>query len=398
MSRNATASWSGYAHQGKIGFLVALRKLKALHGTNSNLSTYYISYETREDIAISENGDVIEVHQVKAFTSGTTIGSYTSALTAFEACNGGNFLHTVREIENWDNLTPGQNPRSVSRYLYGPAKNYCLLTEIDAVIDTEIEQLLTLTNHAQRNSAQWRKNVFADFLGALDKKIRIEHSTKQQANYNVSFTLDEISEITVNRGTRAIGILSSIKQQMYDAYVEFLVDLDNGQVIISAAKEKLISESIEHIYTLSDIDFEQFLRDINPHSTQGISFAQCVTTDEYFIKENFQAIFIECIREIDNSQFQQPDNTPPHYFKEKYYLLTSINSPRAHLQKCARRILLNDQATFTRFETDYIINENHSGELLHLASGLKDYDPNKFYIGKKVSFITKTDAINQLNI
>src|SRR6476661_9878610 len=60
MSRNATASWSGYAHQGKIGLLVAIRKLISLHGSDSDLSTFQIKYETQEDVSLIENGIPIQ--------------------------------------------------------------------------------------------------------------------------------------------------------------------------------------------------------------------------------------------------------------------------------------------------------------------------------------------------
>jgi len=74
MSRNATASWSGYNHQGKVGLLVALRKINSLFGTNPDLAEYVMEDGVQEGVKIQHLNTVIEVHRVKALTDGTTIG------------------------------------------------------------------------------------------------------------------------------------------------------------------------------------------------------------------------------------------------------------------------------------------------------------------------------------
>lgn len=397
MSRNATASWSGYSHQGKIGLLVALGKLNSLHGTNAMLADFTIGYETQEDVSLLHQGTPIEIHQVKAYNDSTTIGSYTSALLVFEDCQGGNFLHSICEITNWANLTIAQNPKNVTRYLYTNGLNYCPLADINDVIDSAIFLLLSNLNHPQSNNENWRLETFYNFLGVLDDKIRIEHETKAQVDYDIRFTLKEVYDIIVDRTAHRNGNLNSIKQKMYAAYLEFILDLDNQNIIITQDQESLISECIKSIYGLPDNEFEQFLRDINPHTTEGIKFETCVSTDEYFSKENFQAVFIECIRQVNNCLIQIIKKKPPHFFKDKYYILTSINSPAAHLAKCARQILKNDKVNFTSYETDFIINENHEGELGVIASILNDYDSDKFFSKKKMTFVKKDSIIPILN-
>lgn len=159
----------------------------------------------------------------------------------------------------------------------------------------------------------------------------------------------------------------------------------------------MILECIKTIYGLQNDEFEQFLRDINPHTTEGVKFETCVSTDEYFSKENFQAVFIECIRQVNNCLVQIIKKKPPHFFKGKYYLLTSINSPAINISKCARQILKNDKLNFNSYETDLIINENHEGELGLIASTLNDYNPDKFFSKKKMVFIKKDNVIPILN-
>ena len=82
MSRNATASWSGYSHQGNVGLLITLRKIRTLGG--DGLEGFHIEYETQEDVKLVRAAEVIEVHQVKAHVNGDTIGVYTGDFIGVE--------------------------------------------------------------------------------------------------------------------------------------------------------------------------------------------------------------------------------------------------------------------------------------------------------------------------
>ena len=78
--RNASASWSGYVHQGKVGFLVALRSLKdcIIKGEKSYLQ-YELKYENAEDFDITdESGKVLSRHQVKAKKNGIDRSDYNT--------------------------------------------------------------------------------------------------------------------------------------------------------------------------------------------------------------------------------------------------------------------------------------------------------------------------------
>ena len=79
-NRNATPSWSGYIHQGKVGFLVALRQLKkCIDDQVPNYENYVIRYENAEDFDIVDNNDkVISRHQVKAYIDGTSREQYST--------------------------------------------------------------------------------------------------------------------------------------------------------------------------------------------------------------------------------------------------------------------------------------------------------------------------------
>lgn len=77
-NRNATSSWSGYIHQGKVGFLVALRQLRQCIETGVSYEEYGIRYENAEDFdIIDNNGQVLSRHQVKAYTNGNEREAYS---------------------------------------------------------------------------------------------------------------------------------------------------------------------------------------------------------------------------------------------------------------------------------------------------------------------------------
>ena len=48
--RNATASWSGFSHQGLVGIYVALKELQTVRACD--YERYFIDYEKKEDFAI----------------------------------------------------------------------------------------------------------------------------------------------------------------------------------------------------------------------------------------------------------------------------------------------------------------------------------------------------------
>jgi hypothetical protein len=97
--RNATASWSWYLHQWKIGIFVALKKLFELINWKSDedeieriLGKWRIIYENAEDFDIQEKDDswpyvdsdwiwrVDSRHQVKAYKDGTAFSDYKNVL------------------------------------------------------------------------------------------------------------------------------------------------------------------------------------------------------------------------------------------------------------------------------------------------------------------------------
>ena len=59
--RNATSSWSGYNHQGKVGIFLALTELRKLLEKEEDHSTYKLIFEKNggEDVEICQSTRVI---------------------------------------------------------------------------------------------------------------------------------------------------------------------------------------------------------------------------------------------------------------------------------------------------------------------------------------------------
>ena len=94
-NRNATASWSGFSHQGQVGILIALRELQKDGIDKDNT---YVQFEKHEDVAIfiakKPQPEFVSVHQVKAYYSDGSEkkNKYKSVLNDdFEDGNDSNF-------------------------------------------------------------------------------------------------------------------------------------------------------------------------------------------------------------------------------------------------------------------------------------------------------------------
>lgn len=393
-SRNATASWSGYAHQGKIGLLVALRKMRSVNF--ANLAQYRLELETREDIKLADGANIVEVHQVKALASATTIGHYTAALMAFEAGPGDNYLHTICEVTNWTNLTAAQNPRSVSRYPYSSTRNFCSLMDIDNLIIEEIRSTLLLLVHPEAENVGWCRGCYNEYLALLDERIRIEHATKDQANYNVAFSLEEIRSLIVAPSAKREAKICAIRRELYGEYLNFIGQLDENGIVISAEHEGFVADLIRHVCLLDDNALESFLCRLFPATTHGKTLGTCELSHDFFVPDDFSSTFLLTVIQIQREKLHLEDGTFPHFKTDKNYLATALAKSEFKKRDTAKGILNNDKLNADRFETDYIINEHFSGSLNAIASRQIPRE-GSFMDEKELEFITRQDAVNLLN-
>lgn len=397
MSRNATASWSGYSHQGKVGLLIALRKIKALN--LDPLTGYTLELETQEDAKLMHGIDPIEVHQVKAKVGDAYISSYIPAIKKFEGCNGLNYLHTICEITNWNTLAQADNPAGVDRYPYTATRNFCPLAEIDQFILAEISAVLELYGHSECQNVGWCQGGFNEFLAVLDEKIRIEHATKAQADYQIVFTLDDLFNIITQIPTKYKSIVSAIRREIYEQYLFFINALeDQAFPSMTVDHEAFVISIIQQICLLDDQELENFLYQIFPSTTNGKKLSTCALTDDFFSSKAFTSTFLYTLILIDRQRLILEGGTYPHYKLNLNYLLSAIQETDVLKKVAARNILNNDKLNTVRYEADFIINESLSGKLSEIAGRVIPQTEGSLFAIRDITLITREDVINKINI
>ncbi|WP_126248003.1 ABC-three component system protein [Chitinophaga rhizosphaerae] len=393
-NRNATASWSGYAHQGKIGLLVGLRKANSANF--QNLGQYRIELETQEDVKLLDGNTIVEVHQVKAYTSGRTIGSYTDALANFEACLGENYLHTIREVTNWSDLTATQNPHNVLRYPYSTTQNFCSLYDIGDLIVDEIMATLSFLAHPEATNRDWCQGSFHEYLAFLDERIRIEHATKSKADYNVNFTLDEILNLISTPKTKHQAKINAVRREIYNEYLNLLNLLDENGMEMTQEHEAFVSDLIRRIFLLDDINLESLLCKLFPATTHNKTLATCELSHNFFLPTDFSNTFLRTVIQIQREKLILEDENFPHYKTNYNYLATALAKPEFYKGDAARGILKNDKLNIERYETDFIINEHITGKI-HDIARKQIARTGSFMDEKEIEFITRDNVVNLLN-
>lgn len=230
-NRNATASWSGYSHQGYVGIFVSLRDMRKLisEGKQDEFDLHFLEYENNEDVAISKQRagatkELLSVHQVKAYYSqGHLLSTYKLVFTGapiykldadgklskdsegkkietgnYESgqwCDSENFLHTVENINNWpinnDFSSVQGNPNNIKRFEYSPNVFFCGTDQISNLIITE---LISDDFHTGNHGAAGMSLKRITF--ELDLKIRNEHATKDsKSNYEIRFSFKDLLDI-----------------------------------------------------------------------------------------------------------------------------------------------------------------------------------------------------------
>lgn len=389
-TRNATASWSGFSHQGRIGLLLALKKIQEIE----DCSEYCIDYEQQEDVRILENENPIEVHQVKAYINKDTKGSYTDALKKFEACDGENYLHTIVNVRLWDELTAEENPEGVKLYEYNEGVFFCDLQDIENYILEEIGLLLEQQDHEQSENEAYQKEVYSKLLAELDEILRKAH---HRQDYEPRLALDRIKDIVINDPNTKRSQLFALRERLYSEFVEYIRVLEELDIPVSDKQEKYMRACIKSIYCLDDVNLEQFFRNINPHTTFNKKLPESLTTGDFFSGQSFSKIFLEVLHDVSKEELQLNRQNVPHYFKVVSYILTTIDQGGKLMPKVAMQIAENTDIDFSGFEAEYLITENYKGLLKDLAGKMKSYDSRKFFRPNEMKFIGKKEAIDKLN-
>jgi len=259
-NRNATASWSGYSHQGQVGLLIALRQIQQV----GDLDVHFVQFETHEDVAIYElqqdgNKRYISVHQVKAYYSaGNHLkNTYTDVLNGNFESGESRFLHTAVQINNWDDAdVPNANNVSLYTYNQNPITQYCGTTEIEGYIKAELRAVL-------QNTEPVIENAYHRLAFELDNRIRTEHQKASKALFDIKFTLREIDNIIRSQEQFQKRELLESRRLFYNTFIEVVSDVAFSQERIDLVQDSIIRD----INLMSDEQFLLFLQRLNLNET-----------------------------------------------------------------------------------------------------------------------------------
>lgn len=394
-NRNATASWSGYSHQGQVGLLVALRTIQV---PGLNLSTHFLQFETHEDVAIYEQSvggvpNYLSVHQVKAYYSdGNHLkNKYYDVLNgAFEPGNQ-KYLHVVVDVTDWD-TSPITNTNAVIRYTYAPNREYCDTTEIEEYIRIELRKFHG-ANEALVTSALHQLTF------QLDSKIREEHKKASKALFNIQFSLQEINDCARSLNLFNANELFTSRKLFYESFKDIIAT----ETIPQARIDDLTNNVIKQIYGLNDVNFLLFLQRLNLNEKpQSLNLSQ-VYYNHAGMKQVFFRMLIDVVDTTaiinDNSVKYKVINDPDNY------VLTAIIDEDRDKLTVVENIINNLKSQNLLWENHALINRNISGKLIDLNPKINEVlegeakadEHNKFMsFTQATKLVNREDAIQKL--
>lgn len=394
-NRNATASWSGFSHQGQVGLLVALREMRKIK--EDDYPSYYVDFENREDVSIykisGSKPKILSVHQVKAYYSdrNNQKNKYKDVLNnPFDAC-GNDFLHTVVEIDDWKTSTT-KYANSIKRFPYDKNIYHCDTTDIDKFIKKELKHFIG-KNEAKMELA------FNRIVYELDLKIRTEHKKKSKKLFDIKFSFHELNEYINDDQIIKKNNLFISRKFFYQMYVQAIKNDALDENRLDYIEKNIIIPIYEH---LSDEKFLSFLKHLNLNSSKMAIDYPHGNYNEMGFKDVFYPALIEIIG-VDPQLF---DNSVKYIKNTESFVLTTINQGGS-IKDVVKNIIENLEDMDILWDNHSLINEHHNGSLTPNNPSIKrnigQIDDNihedKYKINhpKENRLITKTNTINLLN-
>lgn len=393
-NRNATATWSGFAYQGQVGLLVALRKMQEINQVE--YSQYYLEYEKKEDVAIYKlegTPNYKSVHQVKAYYSGGDVKSkYKTALAEFDSC-GEDYLHTVMEVKDWD-TSATENPKDVKRYCYTDAQFHCGTHKIEGFL---IEELKKLSDGNEAKAKLFLQRLTYE----LDQKICQEHRTKRKVDYDVKFSFTEIMSLIENGELkRSESLIYEYRKAFYEIFAERIKNTNASDPHI----QRITEEVVEKIYNLKDDLFIRFLKFLdlceNPDRLKQVAFL--------FQKDGFRSVFFNVLLDVEKVSPSFKDGVVQYNVPNSSdtLVLTAIirEEENAYLDDMVTNIIENIRQLNVLWEGHQLINRHHTGKLIENHNTLKnlvikdEFKEEPFiYFSKKGGLIKREQAKEILN-
>lgn len=392
-NRNATASWSGYSHQGLVGILVAIKEIRRLiiEDRQNEFGIHFLEYENNEDVAISKEvmgsiKELLSVHQVKAYYSqGHLFNSYKSVFTGApiyqreadgklskdnddkkietgnydpgQWCNGLNYLHVVENIGNWpstDFSLVGGNPNNIKRFEYNANIFHCGTNQIDGYI---IDELRSVDFHADNEGLA--SMALNRLCFELDSKIRSEHATKSaKSEYEIKFSFEDLIEIINSNIDVSTNDIYICRKLFYDSYHEAK---KNSSLDVTELPE--IDKLIDQVYHgFSDDDFLLFIRRLslnrNPKHQNN--------THSVFNPDGLKQVFFKLLLNLSNIYPEIIKEEFTLHYSSLRYFLTTIIDETDEAKEVVQNILTNLDSHKLLWEKTFLINKEINGSFHEL--------------------------------
>ncbi|MEH7238091.1 ABC-three component system protein [Bacillus sp. JJ1562] len=313
-STDASPSWNGYNHQGKVGIFVVLKLINELKIDYDTCAIYELELEWLEDFSILKNGEYIALHQVKTYKE-TMPSKYKEAIWLLLAKTidipkiKNTYLHTTVPISNIDNLresilaykisekvetevdnegqekkksknywTPKQCKDHVlnsgryeeafdkfSLFSYGQSCLHCSMDEIEEKIKFQIKTL-----YKGVVTEQQLDRTYLHLLGLLDRHIRERHRDIQigKKDQKVPISFQEILKV-VQKNYELLSreyCIYLLRHEFNNITNQYIEDLEEEyQYSDDNVNKENLNRLINAVLELDDESFFKFCMKITPH-------------------------------------------------------------------------------------------------------------------------------------
>ncbi|MGX7024435.1 hypothetical protein [Vagococcus hydrophili] len=429
--RNASSSWSGFIHQGKVGFLVALRELKKCikcKSENENYEEYKIFYENAEDFDIvDDKNNVISRHQVKAYySSGEERESYSELfyiqtrkikevstenekikeeevieisgyqihsfdgkanILKVDVSENKRYVHVIKNVPDFyltkkeylDKYTENgkqkrkkytENESKIRLYPYSETEGFCPLSTED---DDKIKEYCC--------------TEIKEILKMLDSPLKETNKHPEDVYYKyVASILDNNIGTAHEKSIYPVISFEDIVNLITTEIAECDVYLTKNNLTyiwgeyklecIDAGYEESILEDMEllilELLSKEKEDFEQFIRKINPHEPTSkkisIIFNQTVLRNILFLLfEELNKFNFDSAAYIDKN--------------EETYRVSLISDIPAKVDQVIKKIIRSKETLRDSFDMNYLINQSISG--IPISDKINGLGPDKSKINYK---------------
>jgi len=383
--RNATASWSGYVYQGKVGILVGLKNISELFaadGSNieASLEGWQLAFETFEDFDIKSPQGIVSRHQVKVRKTARANlkDTYSSALSTFDATDcpqEARYLHAVCAITNWDTSTV-LNPSSVARYEYPDGDLFCDL-DGDEIQRFAVDYLKVIKPGAIDDLLV---QIYFYLQALLLDEVNNSHGGHPTLNLKCLYLSIKDSPLEeVQDKLHAIRLKSLLVKYLNELKAELETNGDDLGISWDKAENQ-----VNDLCSLEWGDLKRFLMDIHPANAD-------FEKDLDMNGPGFKEVFLDLLRSTEK-QFELLIRGYRH--NKETYVASTINDSERTKVEMARRIVKNSNNTKVMFEGKNIVTKNIQYEFSEL-SGVEGApnDPETILDPTRMKFIKLDEAV-----